>query len=68
MAKIMDPILPIVSILGYWAILLGSFGGLGSSNDALKSLEKLQATLTETPSPAVRSTSAELGKNSRVEP
>ena len=24
MAKIMDPILPILSILGYWAILLGS--------------------------------------------
>ena len=27
MAKIMDPILPILSILGYWAIILGSFGG-----------------------------------------
>ena len=26
MAKIMDPILPIDSILGYWAIILGSFG------------------------------------------
>ena len=25
MAKIMDPILPILSILGYWAIILGSF-------------------------------------------
>ena len=27
MAKIMDPILAILSILGYWAIILGSFGG-----------------------------------------
>ena len=24
MAKIMDPILPLLSILGYWAILLGA--------------------------------------------
>ena len=31
MAKIMDPILPILSILGYWAILLGSFGGPGTN-------------------------------------
>ena len=30
MAKIMDPILPILSILGYWAIILGSFGGPGT--------------------------------------
>ena len=29
MAKIMDPILPILSILGYQAIVLGSFGGAG---------------------------------------
>ena len=29
MAKIMDPILPILSILGYWAIIFGSFGGPG---------------------------------------
>ena len=29
MAKIIDPILPILSLLGYWAIILGSFGGLG---------------------------------------
>ena len=29
MAKIMDPILPILSILEYWAIILGSFGGPG---------------------------------------
>ena len=29
MAKIMDPILPLLSILGYWAIILGSFGGPG---------------------------------------
>ena len=27
MAKIMNPILPILSILGCWAIILGSFGG-----------------------------------------
>ena len=29
MAKRMDPILPVLSILGYWAIILGSFGGPG---------------------------------------
>ena len=29
MAKLMDPILPILVILGSWAILLGSFGGPG---------------------------------------
>ena len=31
MANIMDPILPILSILGYSAITLGSFGGPGSN-------------------------------------
>ena len=31
MAKIMDPILPILYILRYWAIILGSFGGPGKS-------------------------------------
>ena len=30
MAKIMDPVLPILSILGYRAIILGSLGGLGN--------------------------------------
>ena len=30
MAKIMDPVLPILSILGYRAISLGSFGAPGS--------------------------------------
>ena len=30
MAKIMDPVLPILSILGYRAIILGSLGGLGT--------------------------------------
>ena len=29
MAKIMDSILPILSILEYWAIILGFFGGPG---------------------------------------
>ena len=29
MANIMDPILPIASIMGSWAIILGSFGGPG---------------------------------------
>ena len=29
MAKLMDPILPILSTWGSWAILLGSFGGQG---------------------------------------
>ena len=39
MAKIMDPLLPILAVLGYWAIILGSFGGPGtqeSSRFALK--------------------------------
>ena len=31
MAKIMDPILPTLCILGYWHIILGSFGGPGKS-------------------------------------
>ena len=35
MAKIMDPILPILSILGYWAIILGSFGGPGDNCSCL---------------------------------
>ena len=30
MAKIMDPIVPILSILGYWAIILGPSGGPGT--------------------------------------
>ena len=29
MAKVMDPILSILCLLGYWAIILGSFGGPG---------------------------------------
>ena len=29
MANIMDPILPILDILGYWATILDSFGGSG---------------------------------------
>ena len=29
MAKTMDPILPVLLILGCWAIILGSFGGPG---------------------------------------
>ena len=28
----MDPILPILSLLGYWAIILGSFGGPGTAS------------------------------------
>ena len=44
MAKIMDPILPILSILGYWAIILGSFGGPGS----LKQLYKNSRLRTRT--------------------
>ena len=35
MAKIMDPILPLLSILGYWAIILGSFGGPGRPRQRL---------------------------------
>ena len=27
LAKIMDPTLPMVYVFGYWAIILGSFGG-----------------------------------------
>ena len=30
MARIMDPILPTLSILGYWGIIFGSFGGPGT--------------------------------------
>ena len=37
MAKIMDPILPILSILGYWAIILGSFGSPGTLKIAVVS-------------------------------
>ena len=36
MAKIMDPILPILSVLRYWAIILGSFGGPGKENLAAR--------------------------------
>ena len=32
MAKIMDPILPILSMLGNWSIILGSFGGPGMNH------------------------------------
>ena len=32
MAKMMDPILPVLSMLEYWAIILGSFGGPGKSH------------------------------------
>ena len=41
MAKIMDPILSILSILGYWAIILGTLGGpgLGSRQTGQKLLE-----------------------------
>ena len=35
-AKIMDPILPIVSILRSWAIILGSFEGPGSHRFVLQ--------------------------------
>ena len=31
MPRIMDPILPILSILGYWAIILGTLGGPGTA-------------------------------------
>ena len=30
MAKIMDPVLPILSSLGYWSIIWGTFGGPGT--------------------------------------
>ena len=29
MANMMDPVLAILSILGYWVIILGAFGGPG---------------------------------------
>ena len=38
MAKIIDPILPVLSILGYWAIILGSFGGPGTKKHNVDSL------------------------------
>ena len=40
MAKIMDPVLPILSILGYKAIILGSSGGLGNSQSPAMRLTK----------------------------
>ena len=42
LAKIMDPILPILSIWGYSAIILGSFGGPGTySRGWLQEIKKL---------------------------
>ena len=41
MAEIMDPILPILSILKYWAMILGSFGGPGKQAGALASAQRL---------------------------
>ena len=46
-AKIRDPILPRVSILGYWAILLGSFGGPGRYLDALYKSQNPPTSLPE---------------------
>ena len=46
MAKIMDPILPILSALGYWAIILGSFGGPGKSLSLENRLAWLAALAT----------------------
>ena len=36
MAKIMDPVLPILSILGCWAIIWSSFGGPGRKKPLLR--------------------------------
>ena len=44
MAKIMDPIMAVVSILGYWSIILGSFGGPGKSKAS--DIRRLTSTLT----------------------
>ena len=40
MAKIMDPILPILSVLRCWAIILGSFGGPGTKRRTLNAMRK----------------------------
>ena len=40
MPKIMDSILPILSILGYWAIILGTFKGPGISTTITTSVDQ----------------------------
>ena len=47
MANIMDPILPIVSILGYWAIILGSFGAPGEESWRARDLFLLLVTSSD---------------------
>ena len=41
----MDPILPLFSILGYWAIILGSFGGPGGAPKHSHVLRRHRANL-----------------------
>ena len=48
MAKILDPILPILSMLEYCAIILGSFGGPGLSAEAWRFVETCPRSLTFT--------------------
>ena len=52
MAKIMDSILPVLSILAYWSIVLGSFAGPGWSPKAVIDLVfKPQFLNTAVPGP-----------------
>ena len=44
MAKIMDPILLVLSILGYW-VILGSFGGPGIALKPARSTKEKPTTL-----------------------
>ena len=54
MSKTMDPILPILSVFGYWAILLGTFGGPGIYHEAAGSPLgwRARARLVETMGPS----------------
>ena len=56
MAKIMDPVLSILSILGYWAIILGTFGGPGSSSWPLREAARELATSSFLINPLLDST------------
>ena len=43
MAKILDPILPVLSILGHWSIILGSLEVRGTLNSLQHALGKVRS-------------------------
>ena len=45
--KVMDPILPILSVVRYWAIILGSFGDTGASIEFGGSFNGFQVPLLD---------------------